>query len=434
MLPCNDAHDRDASMTTFGDLVPKLRDQFPALQRTLEGRPVAFLDGPAGTQVPQCVIDAIAEYLSMRNANHDGLFLTSQESDKLLGEVHQAAADLLGASDPDCVCFGPNMTTLTLALSRSLAQTWTAGDEVLVTRLDHDANVSPWVLAARDAGATVRFVEIDKSDCTLDLNSLADQLSDRTKLVAVGCASNATGTINPVQQIAGMAHAVGALVFLDAVHYAPHLSIDVEGWDCDFLACSAYKFCGPHVGLLWGRRHLLEELPAYKLRPAPDELPGKWMSGTQNHEGLAGTLAAIDYLADIGRQTGAAPGASRRELLVAAYDAMADYESTLTKQLLAGLAADEAVKVWGITDEAQFGQRLPTVSITHRDYTATQVAANFGQQGIFVWHGNNYALHLSETLGLEPEGMVRIGPVHYNTSEEVDRVLAAVANLKTVNA
>src|SRR5579884_3093341 len=280
--------------------VKACRRQFPALHGQRNGRTPIFLDGPGGTQVPRRVIDAIVHYLSTCNANHGGVFATSQESDRILAEAHQAVADLLHAPSADEIIFGQNMTTLTLHLSRSLAQTWRPGDEVLVTRLDHDANVSPWVLAARDAGATVRFIDVHPEDCTLDLDSLRRLLDDRTRLVAVGCASNAVGTFNDVARLTRWAHEVRALAFLDAVHYAPHGPMDVQAWDCDFLACSAYKFFGPHVGVLWGRRELLESLPAYKVRPAPDTLPDRWMTGTQNHEGLAGVPAAVDYLAEIG--------------------------------------------------------------------------------------------------------------------------------------
>jgi cysteine desulfurase family protein (TIGR01976 family) len=410
-------------MTTLREIVPSLRGEFPALSRSVNGRPAVYFDGPAGTQVPRRVIDAITDYLSHRNANHEGHFVTSQESDQMLAETHCAVADLLGASDPNCVFFGPNMTTLTLALSRSISTRWSSSDEILVTRMDHDANVSPWVLAAEDAGARVRFVGLRATDCTLDVDSLRSQLSERTKLVAVGCASNATGTVNPIAEIVKHAHEVGALVFLDAVHYAPHALIDVEGWGCDFLACSAYKFYGPHIGIMWGRRHLLEDLPAYKLRPVPDDLPGKWMSGTQNHECLAGTLAAVNYLADLGIRLGASPDAGRRESLRVAYDAIGQYERELLRHLLDGLAKQTDIKVWGITDPKRFGNRLPTVAITHQRVPASDLAKKLGQVGIFVWHGNYYALELTESLGLEPEGMVRIGLVHYNTSEEVDRLL-----------
>src|SRR5688572_16051089 len=243
------------------------RRQFPALSRRVADRPAVFFDGPGGTQVPQRVIDAVSHYLAHTNANFGGQFATSQDSDRILEEAHQALADFLGADDPDTIVFGQNMTSLTFALSRALAKTWKSGDEIVVTRLDHDANVAPWVLAARDAGAVIRWVGIREDDCTLDLDQLQHTINERTRLVAVGCASNATGGINPVRDIASLAHAVGAHVFLDAVHYAPHALIDVQALGCDFLACSAYKFFGPHVGVLWGRRALLEEIEAYKVRP-----------------------------------------------------------------------------------------------------------------------------------------------------------------------
>ena len=404
------------------------RDQFPALARTVQGQNVAYFDGPGGTQVPNCVIDAISDYLSNRNANHEGLFLTSRESDQMLHETHRAVADLLGASDPECVCFGSNMTTLTFALSRSLAKTWQPGDEVVVTKLDHDANVTPWVLAAEDAGVQVRYVNIHQDDCTLDLDEFQRLIGPRTRLVAMGCASNATGTVNPIDQVVRWAHDVGALVFLDAVHYAPHALIDVEKWGCDFLACSAYKFFGPHVGILWGRRELLEQLPAYKLRPVPDRVPDRWMTGTQNHEGLAGTLAAVNYLEGIGKERGSE--SSRRESLRAAYEAIGIYEQNLVARLLSGLSADPAVTIWGIQAADRLAERLPTVSITHRRWTASELAAKLGEQGIFVWNGNYYALQLTESLGLEPEGMVRIGLVHYNTVDEIDRLLNSLAELR----
>ncbi len=399
------------------------RQQFPSLQCELQGRPVVYLDGPAGTQVPQRVMQAMVEYLTRHNANHGGLFATSRESDALLHEAHRAAADLLGADDPDCVFFGSNMTTLTMAVSRALSQTWQPGDEVLVTRLDHDANVTPWALAARDRGVVVRFVEIHREDGTLDLDDLRSKLGDRTRLVAVGCASNALGTVNPVADICRWAREAGALTFLDAVHYAPHAAIDVTAWGADFLACSAYKFFGPHVGLMWGRRDLLESLPAYKVRPAPDDLPGKWMTGTQNHEGIAGTLAAIDYLADLGRDAAGQPALDRRSALLEAFAAIGRYERQLGQRLLAGLQQIPELRVWGITDEASWAQRLPTISITHRHLRAAEVAERLGRAGVFVWAGNYYALQLTETLGLEPDGMVRLGLVHYNTAEEVDRTL-----------
>jgi len=416
-------------MTFSTEQVAACRRQFPALSRWHDGQPVVYFDGPAGTQVPRSVILAISEYLGGYNANHEGLFPTSRESDAMLERTQQAAADFVGADDPDCVYFGPNMTTLTFALSRSLARTWRPGDEVLVTRLDHDANVTPWVLAAEDAGATVRYVEFNHDDCTLDLDDLKEKLSERTKLVAAGCASNAVGTVNPVRKICRLAREAGALSFLDAVHYGPHALIDVQEFGCDFLACSAYKFFGPHIGLMWGRRELLEELKAYKLRPAPDSLPGRWMTGTQNHECLAGTLAAIEYVAELGRSVSGDDSSDRRDAIRAAFAAIQSYEHELAARLMVGLAELPGVKVWGITDTARFDDRVPTFAITHRDKTASQVAEAMGERGIFVWHGNYYALQVTESLGLEPEGMVRIGLVHYNTANEVDRLLTKLCEL-----
>ena len=405
------------------------RQQFPALLRQVNERTAVFLDGPAGTQVPQSVIDAITNYYVQHNANHGGAFVTSQESDDILRETHQAIADLLGASDPECVAFGANMTSLTFALSRALGQTWQSGDEIIVSRLDHDANVRPWVLAAEDAGAQVRFVEIRREDCTLDLDDLKSKLNERTRLVALGCASNSVGTINPYRDVIGWAHEVGALVFLDAVHYAPHALIDVESWDCDFLACSAYKFFGPHVGILWGKRKHLQSLTAYKLKTVPDSVPDKWMTGTQNHECLAGTLAAVNYLADIGHKCAEDQSLPRRTALETAFNAIQPYEQFLVERLLAGLRNIPGIQIWGINDPARAHERLPTLSITHHRLSPEALATELGQRGLFVWHGNYYALELSESLGLEPDGMVRIGLVHYNTADEVDRLLNELEQL-----
>jgi len=404
------------------------RARFPALNREIDGRPVVYFDGPAGSQVPQSVADAVSAYLTGANANCGGVFATSRETDELLDQAHRAVADFLGSPDADTVAFGPNMTTLTLALARAMSQTWKAGDEVVVTRLEHDANFTPWVQAARDAGATVREVAIRRDDCTLDLDDLQSKLNDRTRLVAVGAASNAVGTINPIREVADRVHAVGAQLFVDAVHYAPHGSIDVEAWDCDFVTCSAYKFFGPHVGILWGKRGPMVELPAYKLRPATDELPGRWMTGTQNHEGIAGTMAAIDYLAEIGRAHDPA-AIDRPSALVAAYSAIVDYERTLVRHMLESLAEVKDLRVWGITDLDRLAERLPTVAITHSRRTPQEIAQHLADRGIFVWHGNYYALPLTESLGLEPEGMVRIGQLHYNTRDEIDRLIQALQEL-----
>lgn len=414
-------------MKALEEIVDRVRAQFPGLQRTVNGRPAVFLDAPAGSQVPQSVIGAVSHYLAHLNANHGGCFATSQESDAMLEKAHEAAADLLGASDPDCVVFGPNMTTLTFALSRSLGWTWNQGDRILVTRLDHDANVRPWVLAGRDAGADVVFATVRREDGILDLDDWRSKITPRTRLVAVSAASNATGSVPPVAELCRLAREAGSLSFVDAVHFAPHRRIHAEAWGCDFLACSAYKFFGPHVGVLWGRRELLETLPAYKVRPAPDTLPGKWMTGTQNHEGIAGTLAAVEYLADLGRQVAENPELSRSQALDQAYASIERYEQKLVVQLLDGLAELPKVRVWGITDRERLSERVPTVSITVQGRRAVDVARQLGEEGIFVWHGNYYALELTETLGLEPDGMVRLGLVHYNNDEEVRRLLIALA-------
>ena len=411
------------------DVLELCRRQFPALSRRVGDRLAAFFDGPGGTQVPQRVIDAVGHYLAHLNANHGGRFATAIESDRLLDEAHRGLADFLGADDPHTIAFGQNMTSLTFCLSRALARTWKPGDEIVLTRLDHDANVTPWILAARDAGATVRLAKIRSEDCTLDLDELRHLINERTRLVAVGCASNATGGINPVRDICDWAHAVGAKVFLDAVHYAPHGLIDVQAWGCDYLACSAYKFFGPHVGILWGRRELLESLEAYKVRPAPLDPPEKWMTGTQSHEAIAGALAAVDYLADLGRLLAASDSLSRRTALGEAYRELGLYERGLCRRLLAGLAEIPEVQVFGITDPARFDQRVATVSLTHERFTPAEMAQRLGKLGFFVWHGNYYALSLTESLGLEPEGMLRVGLVHYNTATEVDRLLEALHGL-----
>jgi len=400
------------------------RRQFPSLKRHIDGRPVIYFDGPGGSQVPQVVIDAVSRYLGNTNANHGGNFLTSLESDAILAAAHRAAADFMGSDEADLVAFGANMTTLTFALSRALAGTWEAGDEVIVTRSAHDANFTPWVRAAADAGVVVKYVGIGDEDGSLDLDDLSAKLSGRTRLVAVACASNFSGTVHPVEKITGLAHDAGAKVFLDAVHYAPHAPLEVDQWRCDFLACSAYKFFGPHVGLLWGKRRWMEELPAYKVRPAENTSPGRWMTGTQNHEGIAGTLAAIDYLADLARDGG--EPADRREALLGTWKLIAEYERGLLRRLLDGLAGIEGLKVWGITDPTREHERVPTVSFTIKDRPSVQVDRHLASRGIFAWSGNFYALPLSEALGLEPDGAVRVGLLHYNTAEEVDRLIAAL--------
>jgi cysteine desulfurase family protein (TIGR01976 family) len=402
-----------------------LRQQFPGLGQQGNGRAPIFFDGPAGTQVPQRVIDAMVSYLTTCNANHGGVFATSRSSDAIVNAAHEAIADLINAPAPQEIIFGQNMTSLTFHLSRSIAQVLRPGDEVMVTRLDHDANVTPWVLAARDAGATVRWIDIHPEDCTLDLDSFRGQLSEHTKLVAVGIASNGTGTINDVTKITHEARQSGAWVFVDAVHYAPHGPIDVRAIGCDFVACSAYKFFGPHVGILWGRTALLEELPAYKVRPSPNQLPGRWMTGTQNHEGLAGVGAAIDYLGSIASHL--AKVTDRRERLRTATTAIRGQEQTLSRRLLAGLAERPRFRVWGVRDLARLDERVPTIAITARDVPPQALAEYLASRQIYVWSGDMYAVELCNRLGLEDQGgFVRLGMVHYNTPQEIDAVLQAL--------
>jgi cysteine desulfurase family protein (TIGR01976 family) len=389
------------------------------------GKPVVYFDNPGGTQVPQTVMDAMLQYLLRDNANHGGAFPTSRRSDAMLEEAHQAMADMLGAASSSEIVFGPNMTTLTMGLSRALAHWVKPGDDVIVTRLDHDANISPWMLLARDAGATLRWVDFHPEDCSLNMDDLERQLSKKTKIVACGLASNAVGTINDVEMISKMAHAAGALVFVDAVQYAPHGPMDVEALDCDFLVCSAYKFFGPHEGALYGKYDLLDRLPAYKVRPADHRPPHKFETGTQNHEGIAGTLAAVEYLASIAGDKGL-----RRERIRSSMKRIQDYERTLVTHLIDGLLQIKGLRIYGITDSNRFDQRVPTVAFRIESFSPRRIAEALGERGIFVWDGNYYALAVTQRLGVEDKGgMVRVGLVHYNTTEEVDRLLEELHRL-----
>jgi cysteine desulfurase family protein (TIGR01976 family) len=398
-----------------------IRNQFPALSQEVKGQPAVFLDGPGGTQVPQSVLEAIAQYLTTSNANLHGAFATSSRTDAILSTARTAVADFLGC-DPDEIVFGANMTTLTFAASRAIGRELRSGDEIVVTRLDHDANITPWTVLA-EQGAVIRVVDINPEDCTLDMEDLERQLNDRTKVVAVGYASNAVGTINDVQKIGQLAHAVGAMVFVDAVHYAPHGPIDVRAIDCDFLACSAYKFFGPHVGILYGKRDHLARLRPYKVRPAAAEGPSRWETGTQNFEGLAGVVATIAYLTALGHRV--SPSAQpRRAALLAAMSATQDYERELFKQWVPRLLEIPGVTLYGISDPARFGWRTPTAAIRVAGHTPRSVAQALGDRGIFVWDGNFYALSLTQRLNLESSGgFVRIGLAHYTTCDELDRLL-----------
>lgn len=406
----------------------EIRNQFPALAVCEGGRPLVYLDAPGGTQVPQRVIEAVSGYFATANANVHGSFLTSRRTDDVVHNAHQAMAHFLGCGT-DEVVFGPNMTTLTFAFSRALARDWKAGDEVITTLLDHDANVAPW-RALEEQGIIVHRVDVHPDDCTLNLDDLRRKLSTRTKLVAVGLASNAVGTISPVVEIIRLAHEYGALSYVDAVHYAPHRFIDVAKLDCDFLACSVYKFFGPHIGVVYGKRDHLRCLRPYKVRPANEELPFRWETGTQNHECLAGVAAAVDYLASIGSEE----TSGRRPALKAAFDAIQVHEAALSAQLLEGLQRISGLTLYGISAANRLPERTPTFGVRLAGKTPAQVAQFLGERGICTWHGNFYALSLTERLGLEDHGgLLRIGLVHYNTSEEVDVFLKELSDLPGTN-
>ncbi len=395
--------------------ITAIRSRFPALSRMLDGRPVVYADGPGGTQVPDTVVEAVAGFLRRGGSNLGGPFVTSEETGAVVEAARSAVADLFGAADPREISFGQNMTSLTLALGRALARTWGPGDEVVCTRLDHDANISSWMQAAGEAGATVRLVDFDTTTGRLVPDAVAAAVTDRTRLVAVTHASNAIGTVVDVAAIAAAAHDAGALCYVDAVHYTPHGPVDVAALGCDFLAASAYKFFGPHTGALWGRLELMASLDAVKIRPAPADPPGKWESGTQSFESLAGVTAAVDYIASLGE------GDSRRSRISAAMAGIVGYERLLSERFLAGIAGLDHVTLHGI---GEAGGRTPTFAVAVAGMTPRQVAERLGAAGIFTWDGHYYALEVMRSLGtLDHGGLVRIGFVHYNSVEEVDRVL-----------
>jgi cysteine desulfurase family protein (TIGR01976 family) len=403
----------------------QIRNQFPALQH-----PAVFLDNPGGTQITRRSLERIQAYLNENNANHGGAFATSQASDAIVDQARQASADFINAPRPETIVFGPNMTSLTFNISRSLARTWKPGDEIVVTRLDHDANITPWVMAANDRDCNVRWVDFHTQDGTLDLDDLQKALEGRPRLLAVGYASNALGTINPLSKIIPMAHAAGALVYVDAVQYAPHGPIDVQALGCDFLVCSAYKFFGPHVGVLYGKYELLDEMTAYKVRPAPADPPGKFETGTGNFEGYAGVLGALEYFEWLGKAFGAdfeeryaADYRGRRLRFKQAMAAIRSYEASLSRAVLEHLANTPGVQVFGPKDTQKLEERVPTVSFTLKGWQPRRVAEKLDEAGIYVWDGNYYALAVTERLGLEDNGgMVRVGPVHYNTVDEINRL------------
>ncbi|MBA2364197.1 MAG: cysteine desulfurase-like protein [Chloroflexia bacterium] len=405
-------------LTATLSLAETARRQFPSLTRP--SSPIYF-DNPGGTQVPQQVPDAMMAYLLHDNANVHGAFPSSAQTDNVVHKAHAAVADFLGAAHAEEIAFGPNMTTLTFALSRALGRELREGDEILLTQLDHDANIAPWLLLAEDRGLTVRWAEIDPTDCTLDVESFRAGLNERTRVAAFAYASNAVGTVNDVGLLTRLAHKVGALVFIDAVQFAPHDTIDVQQIGCDFLACSPYKYFGPHAGVLYARLDHSERLRSYKVRPASDAPPYKWETGTQSHEAMAGTTAAIEYLASI------APTEhpqSRRASIVSGMTAIHAYELSLSRHLIEGLA-ELPVRVYGITDPDLLSWRLPTFAITTERRTPRQLAEIMGRKGYNLWDGNYYALALMERLGLEGSGgALRIGLVHYNTHREIDGFLA----------
>jgi cysteine desulfurase family protein (TIGR01976 family) len=413
-------------LTTALDL-PWIRCQFPSFAEKVNGQPAAYFDGPGGTQVPQRVIDAISEYLTHANANTCGAYLTSRRTNQMIADARTAMADFFGC-DADEVVFGFNMTSLTFAMSRAIGRELKAGDEIVLTLLDHDANFSPWQ-ALEERGVVIRRVAFREADCTLDMEDLARQINNRTKLVAVGYASNAVGTINDVKEVVRLAHAVGALAYIDAVHYAPHGPIDVRNLDCDFLVCSSYKFFGPHMGVLYGKREHLKRLQPYKVRANTNEIPNCWEWGTLNHECIAGIAAAVDYIASIGNKLkGTLP--SRRAAILAAYGEIVKYERGLCERLLLGIAAMPTVKVYGITDPARFDRRCPTIALRAEGHTPLELATKLGDRGFFTWDGNYYAINVTEQLDVEKDGgFLRIGLFHYNTVEEVDRLLAALREI-----
>jgi cysteine desulfurase family protein (TIGR01976 family) len=403
------------------------RSQFPSLAQKVNGHPAVFLDGPGGTQVPQRVIDAISNYLKQSNANTHGAFATSQRTDASVRQARSAMADFFNC-DADEVVFGPNMTTLTYAVSRSIGRELAPGDEILLTRLDHEANVSPW-RALEERGVKIQFADINEGDCTLDMDDLASKITDRTKLVAVGYASNAVGTINPVDEIIHLAHQHGALVYVDAVHYAPHGPIDVAALGCDFLVCSTYKFFGPHMGVLYGGEEYLERFRPYKLRVNAEAAPDCWEWGTLNHECIAGITACVEYLADLGRQADP-DAASLREALISAYGVIQQHERGLLHILIHGLLDIPGLKLFGIQDPKRFAQRCPTVAIRIQGHSPRELATQLGEHGIFTWDGNYYAIGLTERLDVEKDGgFLRIGLAHYNTAEEVERLLGTLGEI-----
>lgn len=402
----------------------EIRSHFPSLNKG-----AIFFDNPGGTQVCREVIDAVSNYYLTANSNTHGAFETAHRTDAIIAEARAALADFLNARSPSEIIFGPNMTTLTFGIARALGRWLDEGDEIIVTRLDHDANIAPW-LALEERGVVIKWVDIHPDDCTLDMADFEKHLSTKTKIVAVGGASNAVGSLNDLKTIVPLAHMAGAFVFVDAVAFAPHMPIDVQDLDCDLLACSVYKFYGPHLGVLYGKRDLLDRLAPYKVRPSSKETPDKFETGTQNHEGIAGALAAVNYLASVGEKYGAAfatdwAGFSGRRLhLKTALAAIQVYERDLFTRLMHGLSQVRGIEMYGITDYGRFAYRAPTIAFNVPGRAPRDIAQKLADAQIYVWDGNYYALALMERLGLEAQGgAVRVGLAHYNSPEEVEKFL-----------
>jgi cysteine desulfurase family protein (TIGR01976 family) len=397
----------------------EIRAHFPALERAHGDYPVAYFDGPGGTQVPRVVVEAINDYLYHHNANTHWAYPTSEETDALLESARAALADFLNAS-PAEIAFGANMTTLTYHLARALGYQYGANDEIVVTELDHHANVAPWHALARERGVSVRMAKMNTETGQIDYDDLEQLVNKRTKLLAIGAASNALGTINDLSRAVGLARAVGALVFVDAVHYAPHELTDVRAIDCDFLGCSAYKFYGPHAGVLYGKRDLLESVAFPRLQPAPDYAPERAETGTQNHEGMVGTAAAVDFLASL------AEGDTRRERLQSAFNVLRERGSVLVKQLWDGLSSIEGVRLYGPSPDEE---RTPTISFTVEGYASIDISRQLVERGIFASHGDFYAATIVERLNLAEDGLVRAGAACYTTDEEIARLVDAVGDI-----
>jgi cysteine desulfurase family protein (TIGR01976 family) len=405
-----------------------VRAPFPALTLTDNGKRRIYFDNPAGTQVPRTVANAMSRCLLETNANAGGRFITSQAVDNVIESARAAMADFLNAETPDEIVFGQNMTTITLHMSRSIGRLFSRGDEIILSRMDHDANVWPWVLIARDLGLEVKWLSFNTETFEFDLDLLDELFSDRTRLVCIGGASNLLGTINDVAAVCARARSAGALTYVDGVQSVPHVATDVREIGCDFLACSPYKFFGPHQGVLYGRRELLEQLEPYKVRPAPENYPGCFETGTQCHEGFAGITAAVEYFAWIGESMAGASG--RRSALTAAMDILFEYEKVLAERLIDGLLDIDDVRILGISDKQALDRRVPTVSFTHSRVAPADIAQGLADDNIFVWSGHNYAVEVARSLDiLESGGAVRIGPVHYNSLDEVDETLALLAKI-----